>query len=99
MIRLAILERIVHELIRLFAESAPIEQGACCLLREGRGVMGFRLLASSLLVSRARGLERLWLDGSSGDSLARELAEPAADCRCPAKIALRDSSPPAFWQA
>ena len=50
MIRLALLHQAVQELNWLFHESEPEEQGAFCLLREGRGLRGSRLLAPRVLL-------------------------------------------------
>ncbi len=58
MIRLAVLEQTVQELSWLFAQSAPREQGAFCLLREGKGELGFRLLATDLLLPPPEAWER-----------------------------------------
>jgi hypothetical protein len=58
MIRLAVLDQAVQELNWLFRESAPQEQGAFCLLREGRGVVGSRLLAPRVILPPKDAWER-----------------------------------------
>jgi hypothetical protein len=58
MIRLALLEQARDELERLLGASAPREEGAFLLLREGQGRQGTRLLAGDLLVPPADAWER-----------------------------------------
>lgn len=58
MIRLVVLEQTVRELNWLLRESAPSEQGAFCLLREGRGASDIRLLATNLLLPPPDAWER-----------------------------------------
>ena len=58
MIRLALLEQARDELERLLRASAPREEGAFLLLRQGKGREGTRLLAGDLLVPPADAWER-----------------------------------------
>jgi len=58
MIRLAMLDQTVRELTWLFKESSPKEQGAFCLLREGRGLTDSRLLGTKLLLPPAEAWEK-----------------------------------------
>lgn len=53
MIRLAVLEESAESLRNHLALHAPLEAGAFCLLREGRGSNGLRLLASEVLLPGA----------------------------------------------
>ena len=58
MIRLAVLEQTVQELTWLLSSSEPNEEGAFCLLRQGKGTHGCRLLAKELLLPPAGAWER-----------------------------------------
>ena len=69
MIRLAVLEQTVQQLGWLLAGSSPHEQGAFCLLREGRGTSGSRLLATDLLLPPPDAWER------QGESILRPRAQ------------------------
>lgn len=62
--RLALLGSTAEALDRHFRSAAPLEDGAFCLLREGRGAAGTRFLASEVLFPpegawEARGKDRL----------------------------------------
>lgn len=58
MIRLAILNETVRQLTWLFKENSPNEQGAFCLLREGRGLVDSRLIATKVLLPSPDAWER-----------------------------------------
>jgi hypothetical protein len=58
MIRLALLEQTANELQWLLEESAPDESGAFCLLREGKGRQGSRLIATEVLLPPQDAWER-----------------------------------------
>lgn len=58
MIRLALLEETANELDWLLGESAPDESGAFCLLREGKGHQGSRLIATQVLLPPQDAWER-----------------------------------------
>jgi molybdopterin/thiamine biosynthesis adenylyltransferase len=49
MIRLAVVDRAVHVLLDHFGRKAGLEEGAFCLVREGRGIRGTRLLITEVL--------------------------------------------------
>lgn len=50
MIRLALLEETTQSVFQHLAKSEPAEEGAFCLLREGKGRLGARLLATEILL-------------------------------------------------
>lgn len=56
--RLALHEPCTERLLEHLRNSAPLEEGAFCLLREGRGRHGQRLLASELLLPPADAWEK-----------------------------------------
>ncbi len=58
MIRLALLEQTANELQWILEESAPEESGAFCLLREGKGREGSRLIATEVLLPPQDAWER-----------------------------------------
>jgi len=60
--RLAIYKRTCDELIKHLADSGDEEQGAFCLLNEGHGKYGSRLLATDLILPPHEGWERQGLD-------------------------------------
>lgn len=53
MIRLALLEETTSAVASHLEASAPLEEGAFCLLREGRGLKGGRLLAGEVILPPA----------------------------------------------
>lgn len=48
----------VDSLIKHFAQSAPLEEGAFCLLRKGRGIKGTRFLVKELVLPPSNAWER-----------------------------------------
>ncbi len=69
MIRLAIPQDLVEALNQHLARYAPLEAGAFCLLREGRGTRDLRLLATELLPLEADACEL------QGDGVLRPTAQ------------------------